>query len=79
MREQLAEWLNYYRYGRIILWKDLDESAKEFVRTGADQILTLITERIKKIENPCLYERDKEAAESMRQAVLKEMHERTND
>ena len=75
MREQIAEWLNYYRYGRIILWKDLDESAKEFVRTGADQILSLLIEEIRKVENLQFGERW-DGFELCRQKILKKLEEK---
>jgi len=37
---------------------------------STNQILSLIRGKVQEVENPCLYQRDKEGAEAMRQKIL---------
>lgn len=49
MREKIAEWLYYYKYGRLCLWKDLANCSKEQFLIDADQILKEVCEEIEKV------------------------------
>jgi len=49
---------------------DLETLIKAMFDAGAEAILLKVCSEIEKVENPCLYERDKQAAESMRQKIL---------
>ena len=67
MKEKIADFIDE---GLDLEWNASPTGRKLTALRWAEGILSLIIEEIEKVENPCLYERDKQAAESMRQEIL---------
>lgn len=71
MRDKIAEICKtaacFGKYSADVVW---EEGLEEATEGYADQILTLITEEIEKVENPYTLEEAKEYAEEFRQVIL---------
>jgi len=82
MREQIAEELYYQNFrpdvrDKVISWETISDVTRQHFIEDADQILSLMREEIKKVENPFPEKRgfmaQFEAFEDCRQKIIKKL------